>query len=167
MNNLRISLIIILISLFQNDAFSQFKKLSSTQDQVNEIAVDILQKAGMEKVIVYQDAKTKKVGNWEYYPSLQISKNLTIANVWSIQGLDKKYNFLIILDTKLRSVIDTLGPFYDTSVDGIKVEFRNNKISSIKLRLDNLPELDEPKYTIIEYSWRSSKFIETKSFTKN
>jgi hypothetical protein len=168
MNNLRISLIIpILLLWFQYNAYSQFKKLSGTQDPENAIIVDLLQKSGMGKLIIYQDVKTKKVGNWEYYPSLQISNNLAVANVSTIPGLDSKYNFLIVLDTKLSTIIDTLGPFYDTSIDAIKVKFTKNQISDLIVRLDNSPEFDEPKYTIIEYSRKFSKFIETKSFNKD
>jgi hypothetical protein len=168
MNNLRIALITpILLFWFQINAYSQFKEMSGPQDPVNSTVVDLLQKFGMEKLIIYEDTKTKKVGNWEYYPFLQISKNVAVANVSSIPGLDQKYNFLIILDTKLNKIIDTLGPFYDTSVDAIKVKFTKNQISSLIVRLDIFPELDEPKYTIVEYSRKFSKFIETKSYYKD
>lgn len=168
MNNLRIALITsVLLFWAQLNAYSQFKEMSGPQEPVNSTVVDLLQKFGMEKVIIYQDTKTKKVGNWEYYPFLQISKNVAVVNVSSIRGLDMKYNFIIILDTKLNSIIDTLGPFYDTYVDAIKVKFTKNQISNLIVRLDNAPELDEPRYTIIEYSRKFSKFIKTKSYNKD
>jgi hypothetical protein len=69
MTNLRILLIIpIVLLFFQVNACSQFKKLSGTQDPIDGRIVDLLQKAGMGKLIIYEDVKTKKVGSWEYYP---------------------------------------------------------------------------------------------------
>ena len=124
----------------------------------------MLQKSGLSKVTYYFDDVKKMAGTWELYPSLQISKNITAVHVSEIPGQTSKYNFLVLVDMISNSVVDTLGPYYDSCPDALAVRLQNGKIMQLKVRLSNPPEPEDPKYTIVEYSRVGLKFIITKRY---
>jgi len=149
------------------DGHGQFKKLSGIHDTIDRSIKDMLQKADYGKVTYYVDDLNKKEGTWHLYPSLQISKKITAVNVSTIPKIESKYTFLLLVDLKLNSIIDTLGPYYDSGVDAIATKTMNNQLVRIKIRLNNPPEAEEPRYTIIEYINKNARLIKTKSYDIN
>jgi hypothetical protein len=165
MKLIKISLLLFLIS--QCEAKGQFKSLSGIRDTVNFSVVNHLQKAGFGKVTYYFDDLRKVEGRWELYPSLKISNNLIAVYVSTIPTRKVGYNFLLTFDPTTNTIIDTIGPFYDSSPSAIAVKLRNQRIVQLKVRLINPPELEEPKFTIIEYSRVRQILKQTKSYNKN
>jgi len=156
-----------ILFLFQLNTYSQFKKLSGIHDVTNSSIEEMLQKSGYGKIHLYYDDKRQIEGGWDLYPSLQISNNIIAVHVSEIPGLTSKYNFLLLIDIKSLSVIDTLGPYYDSFVDAIDVRLKKNQIQYLKVRLTNPPEMEEPRYTIIEYSNEKTKLIKVKSYDRD
>lgn len=168
MFKLKILIAAITILLFnQFITYSQFKQLSGIHDNTNTSIEEMLQKDGFGKIHCYYDEIKHMEGDWDLYPSLQISKSITAVHVSKIPGLASKYNFLLFIDNNSMSITDTLGPYYDSFVDAISFKLKKGQIRYLKVRLTNPPEMDEPKYTIIEYSKEKLKLIETKSYDKN
>lgn len=158
-------LIIIFVHLFSNiDA--QFKKFSSINDKPDTDLIQFLEQSNFGKVTLYFNEKTKKEGNWSYYPELKISKGLTAVCVSTLPETKDKYTFIIIVDTKSKNIKDIIGPFYDSFVDDAKFELKNQSVSFAKIRIINPPEPFDPKYTIFEYERKGQKLIETKKYDK-
>ncbi len=168
MNINRMKTILIPLLLFMAiDCYGQFKKLSGIHDTIDSSIRSKLHIAGFGKVTYYFDDLNKREGTWELYPSLQISKKITAVSVSTIPGVESKYSFLILFNTKLNSISDTLGPYYDSAVDAIAAKVVNDKLTKLKVRLINPPEAEDPKYTIIEYEYKRTKLTKTKTYDKN
>jgi hypothetical protein len=163
---IRTVLIFLLLSILV-DVHGQFKKLSGIHDTIDNSIKVKLQKAGYGKVTYYFDDLKKMDGTWELYPSLQISKNFTAVSVSTIPGVESKYTFLLLINPKLNSITDTLGPYYDSAVDAVAAKIVNSKLAGLKVRLINPPEAEEPRYTIIEYAYKSAKLVKTASYDKD
>jgi hypothetical protein len=161
-----ISLAILQLS-FQFEALPQFKTLSGIHDSVDASILDLMVKYGFDKVSYYYDNLNQTDGIWELYPTLKISPNLVAVNISTIPGLNSKSNFLILVDPISKSIVDTLGPYYETYVDAIAVKFQKKVPVQLKVRLRNPPELNEPKYSIIEYTKRSLKYTVTRTYNKD
>jgi hypothetical protein len=158
-----ISLAILQFSI-QFEALPQFKSLSGIPDSVDTSILDLMVKYGFGKVTYYYDNINQRDGIWELYPTLKISSNLVAINISTIPGLNSKSNFLILVDPISKSIVDTLGPYYETYVDGIAVKFRKKVPLQLIVKLRNPPELNEPKYSIVEYKRRGLKYTETKTY---
>jgi hypothetical protein len=166
MNNL-MKVILIPLILIHLNAFGQFKSLTGIHDSVNISLIKFVEKAGFGKIRYYYDDLNHKDGIWDLYPSLQITDNLYAVNISTIPGRISEYTFIIFVNITSKFVNDTLGPFYDTGVDAMEIKLENNQIVQMKVRLNNLPEQEESKYIIIEYSRVKSSLKETKSYNQD
>ncbi len=119
---IRILIISIIFLLFVHSiAYSQFKNFSGIHQPIDNLLVDFLNKNGFGKITFYYDDLNKKGGNWEIYPYVKAPNNLILLNVSTINGIEPPaYNFIIVLNETFKEIVDTLGPFYDSSVDAIK-----------------------------------------------
>lgn len=158
-------LIIIFVLLFSN-VDAQLKKFSSINDKPDNDLVQFLEKSNFGRVTVYFHEKTKKEGNWSYYPELKISNDLRAVCVSTLPETNDKYTYIIIVDTKSKKIKDTIGSFYDSFVDAAKFKLKNQSVNFAKIRIINPPEPFDPKYTIIEYERKGQKLIETKKYDK-
>lgn len=142
---------------------SEFNKLSGIHDSVNTSLCNFVEKNGFGKVTYYYDNVNQKDGKWELYPSFQISNSIFAVNVSKIPGRPSEYSFIIIIDTTSWTVTDTLGPYFDSYVSGIALKLEMNKIVELKVLLDNPPEPNEEKNTIVKYDRITSKLSNVKN----
>jgi hypothetical protein len=146
---------------------SGFKNFTGINDTLAKPLVTYLEKSGLGKVTYFFDNEKQKDGQWHFYPSAQISNIIVAVNISTIPNRSSDYTFVILVDTTSWSITDTLGPFYDSYVDAISPKLKNNRIEEIKIRLNNPPEPNESRFTIIEYIRKNSKLTKTKSYDKN
>ena len=162
----KISFLSLLLFLCPLDLFSQFKVFSGIDEKQFDYIDKNLEEFGFEKVTYYFNIKTQKSGKYYLYPKILLSDSIFAVSISSIQGLSNQYTFLVIYDVKSNMVIDTLGPFYDTSINAIKFKNKKGTIVRLTVRLANPPEPYDPKYTFIEYVRQNSKFVEKRSYDK-
>ncbi|MEI6695482.1 MAG: hypothetical protein WCO13_05390 [Bacteroidota bacterium] len=165
----RVLIILIVILFFIHSiAYSQYKRFSGLHQPIDSSLYDFLHKSGFGKITVYYDDLNKKGGNWEIYPYVKASNNLIFLNVSSMKGVEPPvYNFILFMNKLSNEMIDTLGPFYDSSVDAIKYSLKNNRIDVLRVRLRNPPEAEEPKYTFMVYKRNRNKLMQIKSYDKD
>lgn len=146
---------------------SGYKTFTGIHDTIPPSLANYVEKAGLGKVTYYFDNKKQKDGEWQLYPSSQISAHIVAVNISTIPNQSSEYTFIVIIDTTNWTITDTLGPFYDSYVNAISTKVKNSRIEEIKVRLINPPEPNESKFTIVEYLRKDSKLIKTKSHDRN
>jgi len=151
--------ILLTLSLY---AQSQFRSLSGIHDLPDTSIVNLMQKFGIGKVTYYFDNLNKVDGTWEFYPMIQVSKNISAVSVSTIPGINSKYTFLVLIDNLEKEIIDTLGPYYDSMIEAIDVKLKNKQLYQLRVRLINPPEPFEKKYTIVKYIRTNNNFKEIK-----
>jgi len=161
----RILLIIIFLSPL-SVIVAQYRSFSNIHDTINPELSILLEKNGFGKVTYYYDENTKKEGKWSFYPMAKLSNSLTAVCVSNIPNIEKMYTFLIFYDSNSRLFADTLGPFYDSMISAIDVKIKENTVYTVKVRLTNPPERENPRFTIIEYKRINGRFIEGKTYDK-
>ena len=161
-----ISIFLISFLCININAFSQFKSMSGLHDTIDTSLEKHLKDSGFGKVTYYFDNLNNKDGEWELYPFLKITDKITAVYVSSIPDNNTEYTFIVFFNSETSSVTDTLGPFYDTFVDAIKVKLSKNQIKKLTVRLANPPEPYDPKYTFIEYIMGKSRLIESKHYDR-
>jgi len=161
MKKLHLFLFLILCSL---NLFSQFKTFSGIHDTQFNYIDRKLEKFEFGKVTYYFDDLTQKDGKWELYPKILLSDSIFAVSISTIRGLINKYTFIVFYDSKLEQILDTIGPFFDTFPDAIKL--KNGNLAHLTVRLCNPPEPYEPQFTFIEYIKKNTKLIRTKSYDK-
>jgi hypothetical protein len=155
--------IIILLSAACAAFAGSFINFSGIHDSLDSKVKDYLEKNNYEKVTIYFDNKAQKDGKWLIFPFVKLSDSTFVVNVGKIPGVENKYSFsLLILKSSSISVLDTLGPFYD-SYPG-KIKFNNNKggITVLILRVINPPEPNEEPFTDFKYIRINGKFKQIK-----
>ncbi|HRZ75850.1 MAG TPA: hypothetical protein P5248_00675 [Bacteroidales bacterium] len=130
---------------------AQYKMFSGIHDTINLDLSTLLENTGFGKATYYYDDIEKKDGVWNFYPMINLSKSLTAVWVSTIPGRNNGYTFLLIFDINTHKISDTLGPYYDSSIDAIKGRIKKNNLNYLKVRLSNPPEVENSKYTIREY----------------
>jgi hypothetical protein len=148
------------------DLFSQFKTFSDIHDTQFNWIDEKLESFAFGKETYYYDYVNKKDGKWELYPKILIYDSVFAVNISTIEGLAGKYTFIVFYDSKSEQVIDTIGPFYDTFPNAIKVKLEKGIPTSLTLRLHNPPEPDDPIFTFVEYKHTNGKLINVRSWDK-
>jgi hypothetical protein len=135
---------------------SGFIKFTDIHDSSNTELQNYLSEKSYGKMTYYFDEKTQKDGKWELYPIAQINETLFIANVSTVPGIEKKYNYsLLIKKSSSITILDTLGPFYDSYPEEVQVD---KDIKTIKLKIINPPEPTEKPFDIFKYKRDKGKF---------
>jgi hypothetical protein len=138
-----------------------FIEFSGIHDSLDIRVKEYLEKGNYEKVDVYFDNKTQKDGRWLIYPFVKLSDSIFVVNVGKIPGINNKYSYsLLILKSSKISILDTLGPYWDSYAGEIKFENDKTGITKLILKIINPPEPDNVPFTLFEYNKLNGKFKE-------
>jgi hypothetical protein len=159
-------LFIILFFFTFTFANAQYKLFSGIHDTINSDLSTLLENTGFGKATYYYDDIAKKNGIWDFYPMINLSKSLIAVWVSKIPNRNDDYTFLLVYDVNAHKISDTLGPYYDSGIDAIKVKIKKNRIKYLKVRLLNPPEAENSKYTFKEYTRIEGNLKEYKSQEK-
>ena len=159
-------LILAVFSLMLTSLNAQLKTVSSVHDKIDPKLIAFLEDENLGKIRIYYDEISKKEGEWDYYPVVNISENLIAVHVSTLPNIQDKYSFLLLINLDSLIVTDTLGPFYDSYIEAIESKVKNNQINYLKIKLVNPPSQFDPRYTFVEFKRKAEGLVEYKSYNK-
>ena len=131
-----------------NSADNKSIDFSGINDNYYQSIEEFLEGKEFGRVSYYFDDISKLDGEWNLYPQIKLSDSEFLINVSEISGAIG-YNYVILLDTSIWEVVDTIGPFYDSFAKSVQY----NEIDdgySIELTVGNPPD-DEVRTIVYKH----------------
>ncbi len=160
-------LILFILAFHVQTAFAQMKPFSGIHDPIDTVLTKFLQEANYGKMVTYFDNKYQIDGEWHYYPKVEIGNSILAVSVRTVQDNLTPYNYVLFWSRESNSVIQKIGPFYDSYPSAIETKLLGKKLRSVRLKLTNPPSEFDEKYTIIEYDNVGDKLEKTKEYGQN
>ena len=131
-------LFVFLTFLSCNSADKKPIDFSGINDNYSQSIEEFLEGKEFGRVSYYFDDMNKQDGEWNLYPQVKMSDKDFLINISNISDAIG-YNYIILLDTSIWQIVDTIGPFYDSYVRS--VDYSNiDDGYSIELTVENPPD---------------------------